>query len=471
MLNIFSGLLLAVVMTSHVEAGVYRWTDEDGKVHFGDRQPASVDATSVNLPDAPTQNKKNIDSFDSTHKVKTNNPIKPNTKTKLVKFDKIIVDLTDSDSGGTLHTIGRTFEGLSCSNFQAGRTVYLKRNHAEVNSRLYKSHFIKLLKDNGYSIIDSELQIFSGMKRQPEKLQIAAVIKEIKVNRCFRRRTEREAEVADYIKIEWKVFDPLNREIIYETVTEGSSRETYDRHTPKEVQLGGVGAFRSAISNLLAKSDFATVLSGKTTEKASPQSAVLPINLSYTNSKKSFSDQVDQLKAGTVTIRSAHGHGSGFAISNKGYVLTNAHVVGKADEVMIIAGEQQSRAHTVRRDFRRDVALLKLNEDISLPTQSLAKNGIGVGQTIYLIGTPLDERLGYTITRGIISAERKMDDGQRYYQTDAAVNSGNSGGPAINEHGEVVGIAVSGLFNSSGSSLNINFLIPIDDAINVLNIK
>lgn len=466
MIDICIGLVLIAATSMPVEAGVYRWTDANGKVHFGDRRPGDANVTSLDLPD--TSNSQEPTSFTSPRHVATNKPIKLTSDTRRVKFDKVMIDLSDDTE--SRHTIGRSFYGNTCKSSPNGK-IYLKHNHAELNGKSYKSHFAKLLKKNGYKVIDDDLQIFAGMEREAEELQVAAIIKELTVNRCYRNNTAKQINIADYMRVEWKVYDPLNRTIIYETTSEGSSRETYDKSNQNEVGFSGIGAFRSATSNLLAKSDFVDALNRKTPEIIATSTTPLAIKLSYAHSKQSFTEQVDHLKEGTVTVRSPHGHGSGFVISSDGYVITNSHVVGKASEVLVIAGEQRSKAHIVRQDFHRDVALLKLDDHTVLPALALAKNGIGVGHSVYLIGTPLDESLGHTITRGIISAERRREDNQRYYQTDAAVNPGNSGGPAFSEQGEVVGITVSGLFGSSGGSLNINFLIPIDEAINALQIQ
>jgi S1-C subfamily serine protease len=86
-----------------------------------------------------------------------------------------------------------------------------------------------------------------------------------------------------------------------------------------------------------------------------------------------------------------------------------------------------------------------------------------------VVGTPLDERLDFSISRGIISARRVLDQ-RNYYQTDAAVNPGNSGGPVFNGSGNVIGITVAGLFTKDGSSMNITYVIPILDALEALQI-
>ena len=151
-------------------------------------------------------------------------------------------------------------------------------------------------------------------------------------------------------------------------------------------------------------------------------------------------------------------------------MLTNANVVGTAKTVVVKAGNEERCGEVIRVREKRDVALIKLDSGAPLPTLLLADEAAKTGSSVYVIGTPLSEDLSHTVTRGIISALRKMEDGLRYYQTDAAVNPGNSGGPVFNESGEVVGIAVSGLFTRQGGSMNINFLIPVDDALGKLTI-
>jgi S1-C subfamily serine protease len=95
---------------------------------------------------------------------------------------------------------------------------------------------------------------------------------------------------------------------------------------------------------------------------------------------------------------------------------------------------------------------------------------VSLGEEIYVVGTPLDERLDFSISRGIISARRTLDK-RSYYQTDAAVNPGNSGGPVFNSSGNVIGITVAGLFTRDGGSRNINYVIPILDALDALKIE
>jgi S1-C subfamily serine protease len=151
-------------------------------------------------------------------------------------------------------------------------------------------------------------------------------------------------------------------------------------------------------------------------------------------------------------------------------VLTNHHVVGANRDVIVIIGEQEQHATVVRSNPGRDVALLKLEKIFAAEPLQVNADNVNLGEEIYVVGTPLDESLSFSISRGIISARRVVDQ-RNYYQTDAAVNPGNSGGPVFNAAGNVIGITVAGLFTNDGGSMNINYIIPIMDALEALEIK
>jgi hypothetical protein len=124
----------------------------------------------------------------------------------------------------------------------------------------------------------------------------------------------------------------------------------------------------------------------------------------------------------------------------------------------------------VRREPHRDVALIKTQTLTTVAAAKIARTKLTEGDTIYVIGTPLDESLSNTITKGVYSAFREHN-GLTYYQTDAAVNPGNSGGPVFDERGELLAISVAGVFTRDGASLNVNYLIPIADALQALNLS
>lgn len=163
------------------------------------------------------------------------------------------------------------------------------------------------------------------------------------------------------------------------------------------------------------------------------------------------------------------GLGSGFVISQDGYILTNAHVVADSDEVTVrLANDKREfKAKVVGADRRTDVALLKVDAT-GLPTVTLGNSAdLKVGEWVAAIGSPFG--FDNTITAGIVSAKgRTLPDESfvPFIQTDVAVNPGNSGGPLLNLKGEVVGIN-SLIYSRTGGYMGLSFAIPIEVALDV----
>ncbi|GAB2181598.1 DegQ family serine endoprotease [Denitratisoma sp. agr-D3] len=162
------------------------------------------------------------------------------------------------------------------------------------------------------------------------------------------------------------------------------------------------------------------------------------------------------------------GLGSGFIVSADGYILTNAHVVADADEVVVrLTDKREFKARVLGADRRTDVALIKIEAN-GLPTVKLGDpSKLRVGEWVLAIGSPFG--LENTVTAGIVSAKGRSLPQENYVpfiQTDAAVNPGNSGGPLFNMKGEVVGIN-SQIYSRSGGYMGLSFAIPIDIAMEV----
>jgi S1-C subfamily serine protease len=164
------------------------------------------------------------------------------------------------------------------------------------------------------------------------------------------------------------------------------------------------------------------------------------------------------------------GAGSGFVIDPKGYILTNFHVVAGAQSIEVVLGDKtRFPAKFIGADQRNDVALLKIDpKDKQLTALTLGdSSALLVGQKVLAIGDPFGFQT--TLTTGVVSAlGRTVQTSQTTFideaiQTDAAINRGNSGGPLINSHGEVIGIN-SAIYTPSGTTAGIGFAIPINTA-------
>ena len=169
------------------------------------------------------------------------------------------------------------------------------------------------------------------------------------------------------------------------------------------------------------------------------------------------------------------GAGSGFVIDPRGYILTNFHVVEGAQSIEVVLGDQSHHpAKYIGADQRNDVALIKIDpKGKHLSALPLGDSGaIQVGQKVLAIGNPFGFQS--TLTTGVVSAlGRTVQTSQTTFideaiQTDAAINRGNSGGPLINSHGEVIGIN-SAIYTPTGTTAGIGFAIPINTAKNIAN--
>lgn len=157
------------------------------------------------------------------------------------------------------------------------------------------------------------------------------------------------------------------------------------------------------------------------------------------------------------------GLGSGFILSPDGYILTNNHVVSRAEEIeVILQNGDRYGASIVGKDPKTDLALLKIEAEKPLPAVRMGdSSALEIGDRVLAIGNPFG--LGHTVTTGIVSAKgRALGIGQydNFIQTDAAINPGNSGGPLFNFAGEVVGINTAIIARGQG----LGFAIPIDMA-------
>ena len=169
--------------------------------------------------------------------------------------------------------------------------------------------------------------------------------------------------------------------------------------------------------------------------------------------------------------RNVNSAGSGFIISEDGYILTNSHVVIGADEIKVsLSDRREYVAELIGLDERADVALLKIDAK-RLPKVKLGKSeNLKVGEWVMAIGSPF--QLNFSVTAGIVSAKgRSIPSNSEtsyvpFIQTDVAINPGNSGGPLFNLAGEVVGIN-SMIYSGSGGYMGVSFSIPIDYAVDI----
>ena len=175
-----------------------------------------------------------------------------------------------------------------------------------------------------------------------------------------------------------------------------------------------------------------------------------------------------QFPQGPAPRRDSNSLGSGFIVSDDGYILTNNHVVQDADEIIVRLNDRRElEAVLIGADPSSDLAVLKVDAD-DLPTVELGDSDkLDVGEWVVAIGSPFG--FDYSVTAGIVSAKGRSLPNENYVpfiQTDVAINPGNSGGPLFNLDGEVVGIN-SQIYTRSGGFMGVSFAIPINVAMDV----
>lgn len=198
-----------------------------------------------------------------------------------------------------------------------------------------------------------------------------------------------------------------------------------------------------------------------------------------------IADSVEKLYDAVVVVGSYKNgvlasSGTGFVYEEdekNAYILTNSHVVDGSSSVKVkFTNEKIENVELVGNDSFSDIAVLKISKDKVLKVASIGKvDSLRVGDTVFAIGAPLDDAYSWTVTRGILSGKDRLVDisgrsnanaeyVMNVLQTDASINSGNSGGPLANANGEVIGITNMKLVSEGVEG--IGFAIPIEDAVN-----
>ena len=153
----------------------------------------------------------------------------------------------------------------------------------------------------------------------------------------------------------------------------------------------------------------------------------------------SLEDIIQSIKVSILKVQSNAGNGTGFVVSNQGHILTCAHVlVGDRFQVISEHGDRRS-VEILGKDETCDLAILYADALSEPPLTFADPATIAEGQTVYALGHPLG--LDFTLSRGIISNRQRVRSGVSLLQTDVSLNPGNSGGPLVNEQGEVIGVA------------------------------
>lgn len=324
----------------------------------------------------------------------------------------------------------------------------------------------------GYNIAGNRDALFEDVHEKKADYVVAGIIRDVHANVCYANPKKNLATAEAALSIDWQVYSHRTRDIAFKATTEGSSQMLRPQPEPGADAISR--AFLAASRNLLADPRFHELLTGSGMDQDSRPRE--PITVAYETVPKKPSKSAESLVADSrmavVTVFAGDALGSGFVISKDGYLLTDEHVVGSSRYVRVkfVTGREVN-GEVVRVDRKRDVALVKLEDDIypSLPLGESSR--VQPGADVFAIGTPLEETFGQTVTKGIVSGYGE-EDGQRILRSDVSIQKGNSGGPLLDRSGVVVGLSVNAYtLLPEGIGIGLNGFIPIEEALHALTIQ
>ena len=372
-------------------------------------------------------------------------------KVKPIAITKVAATIRRGTVVGTLG-VGAFCAGNEEVKWRSGNKVFLS------NEDLVDV-FREELEANGWPVIGSTEDLFQGYDISGAEVLVAARVTDIESAFCAPMSGFGDWDLKGslHMNVEWQVYSPARRALLGVIETEGSA-ETKKTSDDANWELLSE-SFAVAANNLIADSRFLEMVEkseGLVAAPASTSGELIP------NEQRSFATLESALatvKQSTVTVRTAQGHGTGFAVGDGSYILTNSHVVGDAKAVTLVTSSELSIDATVVSVSReRDVAVIRM-QGLRLPPLHINTRVPDTGAQVYAVGSPLDESMSGSVTSGIVSGIRMMD-GYVWIQSDAAVSPGNSGGPLVDSGGSVVGITTMG-FQAGGSQVGLNMFIPI----------
>jgi serine protease Do len=319
----------------------------------------------------------------------------------------------------------------------------------------------------GYQVTGNPDALFEDESVSKARFRVAAMLTDLEMKVCYPKGAHGNHDLVKgraSLTVEWQVYATFDRKVIYTATTNGS----FD--APDSIS-GGLksllrGAFATAADGILEDAAFRKLVAVQATPGPDSGATFTPLALAALPAYgQPFDKHSTEILAAVVTVETGDGHGSGFFISPDGYLLSDAHVVADADKVKVkLSSGIELVGTVVRKSPHRDVALIKV-EGYGFKALPLQMTQAPLGAKVFAIGSPLEVDLADTVSSGIVSSYRDPT-GLSMIQSDVSVHPGNSGGPLLDEHGNVIGLCESGIPSAAG----LNFFNPIDASLAALNI-
>lgn len=314
---------------------------------------------------------------------------------------------------------------------------------------------LERLRDRGFNAVGAENLVFDKDESHRASYRLGGTVRELS---C----TKNSVALRCRVGVEWQLLDVAQDTIIYKALTRHAVLDTpieERKKLPAKLLLG-------SLDSLTAREKFRAALA-QSKEATPPREAFKPATFARCPSPvKKMPKAAENVLSATALVRASDGFGSGVFITNDGLLLTAAHVVNAPGIKLKLHDGAEVEAVPIRVARASDVALLRVLKPMAgQPCLGPSAAAVAVGDEVYAAGAPADEKLAFSLTRGILSGVRELD-GQRKLQTDAAVSPGNSGGPLVNTSGDIVAIVTSKLVAKKVEG--VAFSAPIQEALAAL---
>ncbi len=385
----------------------------------------------------------------------------------IVGFDRLLAVF---DEGKQIGTVRRS----------TGNSEAIKwEGSVKIGDKAFENRFYDIVANMGLQTpISKNNALFAGEDSKKPLLPryiIGAQIMDININTFYDKNDKLKAGsyvTSHYLKIEWKVLDKTTDQVVYSFTSENQykNRSFSLYNDNKNLMM----AFENTLIDLLNDVKFIELIKNSENKNSSivqntdlASTEKIQLNLVKTPAFKTSSEMIKHTSESCVTIVTDAGHGSGVIVDSRGYIITANHVTEGVNKIKVVfASGIELDAIIISANNKNDLAVLKIPGKGFKPL-ALSKDEVTLGDEVFTIGTPADVDLGQSIAKGMISGKRLIEE-LIYLQINMAVSPGNSGGPLINEKGEVIGIIQKKMVGKGIEG--IGFAVPVETIKSALNI-
>ena len=376
----------------------------------------------------------------------------------IIAFDKLLADFPEGKQIGVVHKSNGTSETIKWE----GST--------KVGDKDFEIRFYDIASNMGIQTpITKSNALFAGEDSKKPMLPrylIGAQVVDLNVTVKYDKKDKYRAGAyvtTNNIKIVWKVLDKSTDKVVYSFESQNSAkmrgtsvyyqnRNLLNAYENSLMDLFNDAKFIALINNTKQSINSLSVPTESTSEK-------MLVNEIKTPAFKNASEMIKYTSESCVTIVTDAGHGSGVIFDSRGYILTAYHVTEGVNKIRIIFSSGiELDAVAISSNKKNDLAILKIPGK-GFRALALSDEDVTLGDEVLTIGTPADVDLGQSIAKGMVSGKRSIEE-LVYLQINMAVSPGNSGGPLINEKGEIIGIIQKKIVGNGIEG--IGFAVPME---------